>query len=202
MKKRSKVFLTILAAAVTILLFFNIQTDAGMSFIQQMKDIFIPEKQITQSIEGTEEITEVVLQEGKDTEYVIYIDEERYKLVQGKNSDVITTREPLEERYPEVSMEIEHFKDIAPEEMIATLESELATEYTKVTETEAVKEPLAGFKLHGISGSEWNSPVTNVYVVDNKNGGSFVITEKYFLEAAEGHGARFYAMLQQFEIVE
>ena len=202
MKKRSKVFLTILAAAVTILLFFNIQTDAGMSFIQQMKDIFIPEKQITQSIEGTEEITEVILQEGKDTEYVIYIDEERYKLVQGKNSDVITTREPLEERYPEVSMEIEHFKDIAPEEMIATLESELATEYTKVTETEAVKEPLAGFKLHGISGSEWNSPVTNVYVVDNKNGGSFVITEKYFLEAAEGHGARFYAMLQQFEIVE
>ncbi|WP_342599667.1 hypothetical protein MHB48_00580 [Psychrobacillus sp. FSL H8-0483] len=202
MKKRSKVFLTIIAAAVTILLFFNIQTDAGVSFIQQMKDIFIPEKQITQSIEGTEEITAVVLQEGKDAEYVIYIDEERYKLIKGENSDIITTKEPLEERYPEVSMEIEQFKDIAPEEMIDTLESELAAEYTKVTEIEAVTEPLAGFKLHGISGSEWNSPVTNVYVVDNKNGGSFVITEKYFLEAAEGHGARFYAMLQQFEIVE
>ena len=68
--------------------------------------------------------------------------------------------------------------------------------------TEAVTEPLEGYNLHGISGSEWDSPVTNVYVVDNQNDGSFVITEKYFLEAAEGHGARFYAMLQEFEIME
>ena len=126
----------------------------------------------------------------------------RYKLVKGKDSDIITTKEPLEERYPEVSMEIKQFKDVTPEEMVSTLETELASEYTKVTATETVTEPVNGYKLHGISGSEWDSPVTNVYVVDNLNGGSFVITEKYFLEAAEGHGARFYAMLQEFEIIE
>lgn len=201
-KKKSKFIpITIAAAAVAIIL-FSTQTDTGMAFIKQMKDMFVPEKQIIQSIEGNEEETNVSLQEGQDADYVIYMDEERYKFVEGENFDIITTNEPLEEKYPEVSMKIEQFKNISPEDMVATLETELASKYTKVTETESVMEPVEGFKLHGISGSEWDSPVTNVYVVNNKHGGSFVITEKYFLEASEGHGARFYAMLQQFEIIE
>lgn len=199
--KRKYTFISITITAAVVIL-FSTQTDTGMAFIKQIRDIFVPEKQITQSIEGMEEETDVILQKGKDAKYVIYIDEERYKLTRGENSDIITTKELLEERYPEVSMKIEQFKDIAPEVMVSTLETELASKYTEVLEVESILEPIVGFKLHGISGSEWDSPVTNVYVIDNKNGGSFVITEKYFLEAAEGHGARFYAMLQQFEIVE
>lgn len=202
LKRKSKIIPIVLAAAAGIMILFSTQTESGSAFIKQMKDMFVPEKEIIQSIEGNEEETSVNLKEGKDSEYIIYIDEERYKLVAGVESDIITTKEPLEERYPEVSMEIKQFTDIAPLEMVSTLETELASEYTKVTETESVTEPLEGFKLHGISGSEWDSPVTNIYVVDNLNGGSFVITEKYFLEAAEGHGARFYAMLQEFEIIE
>ncbi|TQR17317.1 hypothetical protein [Psychrobacillus vulpis] len=201
-KRKSKIIPIIIAVAAGVMLLFSTQTDTGLALIKQIKDLFEPEKQITQSIEGTDEETDVILQEGKDAKYVIYIDEERYKLVQGEESDIITTKEPLEDKYPEVSMEIKQFKDISPEEMVTTLESKLPTEYTQVTETESVKEPVVGYKLHGITGSEWDSPVTNVYVVSNNNGGSFVITEKYFLEAAEGHGARFYAMLQQFEIVK
>ncbi|SDO20092.1 hypothetical protein SAMN05518871_11217 [Psychrobacillus sp. OK028] len=200
-KKKSKVIPIVIAAAAGLMILFSSQTETGSAFIKQIKDLFVPEKEIIQSIEGNEEETNVNLQEGKDSEYIIYIDEERYKLVNGKDSDIITTKEPLEERYPKVSMEIKQFKDITPEEMVSTLETELAAEYTKIT-TETVTEPVNGYKLHGISGSEWDSPVTNVYVVDNLNGGSFVITEKYFLEAAEGHGARFYAMLQEFEIIE
>ena len=200
-KKKSKVIPIVIAAAAGVMILFSTQTESGSAFIKQIKDIFVPEKEIIQSIEGSEEETDVNLQEGKDSEYIIYIDEERYKLVKGEESDVITTKEPLEERYPEVSMEIKQYKDVSPDTMISTLKTELASEYTKVM-AESVTEPLDGFKLHGISGSEWNSPVTNVYVVDNLNGGSFVITEKYFLEAAEGHGARFYAMLQEFEIIE
>lgn len=202
LKKKSKFVPITIAAAAAVILLFSTQTNTGMALIKQIKDIFVSEKQITQSIEGMDEETEVVLQEGKDSEYVIYIDEERYKLIQGETSDIITTKEPLEEKYPEVSMEIKQITDKSPEDMVSTLEKELEAEYTNVTETERVTEPIEGFKLHGISGSEWDSPVTNVYIVDNKNGGSFVIREKYFLEAAEGHGARFYAMLQQFEIVE
>lgn len=201
-KKKSMLIPITIGVAAAIILLFTTQTDTGMAFVKQIKDMFVTEKQITQSIEGTDEKTDVSLQEGKDAKYIIYIDEERYKLIKGENSDIITTKEPLEDRYPEVSMEIKQIKDTSPKELVASLETKLATEYTKVTEAETGTEPIEGFKLHGISGSEWDSPVTNVYVVDNRNGGSFVITEKYFLEAAEGHGARFYAMLQQFEIIE
>lgn len=201
-KKKSKVVPIIIAAAVGVILLFSTQTDTGMALIKQIKDLFEPEKQITQSIEGTDEETDVILQEGKNAEYIIYIDEERYKLIHGEGFDIITTKEPLEEKYPEVSMKIEQFKDKTSAEMLTMLEGKLPTEYTKVTTTETVHDPVEGYKLHGISGSTWDSPVTNVYILDNKNGGSFVITEKYFLEAAESHGARFYAMLQQFEIIE
>lgn len=203
MKKKSKVIPIIIAAAAGVMILFSTQTDTGMAFIKQIKDMFVPEKEIIQSIEGTEEPTDVVLQEGKDADYVIYIDEERYKLMQEENTDIITTKEPLEERYPEVSMRIEQFKDLTPEEIVARKETELASEYSKVTATESVTDPVEGYKLHAIDGgTTWDSPVTNVYVIDNKNGGSFVITEKYFLEAAGGHGARFYAMLKEFKIVE
>lgn len=202
MKKKSKVIPIVIAAAAGVMILFTSQTETGSAFIKQIKDIFVPEKEIIQSIEGNDEETNVNLQEGKDSEYIIYIDEERYKLIKGEESDIITTKEPLEERYPEVSMEIQQFKDVTPEEIISTLETNVVSAYTKVTPTEIITEPVEGFKLHGISGSEWDSPVINIYVVDNLNGGSFVITEKYFLEAAEGHGARFYAMLQEFQIIE
>lgn len=203
MKKKSKVIPIIIAAAAGVVILFSTQTDTGMAFIKQIKDMFVPEKEIIQSIEGTEEPADVVLQEGQDAEYVIYIDEDRYKLIEEENADIITTKAPLEERYPEVSMRIEQFKDLAPEEIVAMKEAELTPDYSKVTPTESVTDPVEGYKLHAIDdGTKWDSPVTNVYVIDNKNGGSFVITEKYFLEAAEGHGARFYAMLKEFKIVE
>ena len=201
MKKQRKIIPIMIVAAAAIMLLFTTQTDTGTAFIKQLKDMFVPKKEITQSIEGTEEETEVVLQEGKDAEYVIYMDEERYKLVKGESSDIITTKEPLEDRYPEVSMEIKQFKDVSPEDMVVTLETEIASTYTTVAETEILTEPVEGYKIHGISGSEWDSPVTNVCALDNRHGGSFVITEKYFLEAAEGHGARFYAILQEFKII-
>ena len=189
---------------IAILILFSALTDTGITDIKQTKNLFIleEEKKIVQSIEGSKEDITVVLQEGNNAEYVIYIDEERYKFVKGENSDLITTKEPLEEKYPEVSMEIKQYNKISPKEMVAIIEEEIATKYTTVTETESITEPIIGYKLHGISGSEWNSPVINIYVVDNHLEGSFVITEKYFLEAAEGHGARFYAMVQQFKIKE
>lgn len=201
-QKRNLIIFPIIILLVAGLMFFSTQTDEGMALIKKTRDIFVSSKQITLNLEGNDEITDVILQEGKEAEYVIYIDEERYKFVRGEKSDVITTKEPLEEKYPEVSIIIEQFKDRTPKEMVYILETKLAAEYTKVSETESVTEPVEGFMLHGISGSTWNSPVTTVYVIDNKNGGSFVITEKYFLEASEGHGARFNSMLKQFKIIE
>jgi hypothetical protein len=37
--------------------------------------------------------------------------------------------------------------------------------------------------------------------VDDNQGGSYVIEQHLFLEAAEGHGVRFYHMLKEFKVV-
>lgn len=143
----------------------------------------------------------------KQVDYMITFDEDMYKLVEGDKSDILTTKVPLEEKYPEVSLQIEQISDQPPEELLSILEKQMSVDYTSPKETEIVTEPVAGYWLHAISHdaaglTHWDSPVGDVYIVDNGNGGSFVITQKYFLEAAEGHGANFRSILKTFQIIE
>lgn len=171
-----------------------------------IKENFRAKKEVMVQIEGTEEKVMMELNKGKDCDYVVYIDEERYKMVKGEGDepDVIATKEPLPENSPEVSMTIEHVPDTAPEVLVEEFEAELKAEFSDLKEVEQVTEPVEGYQLHGIAngGQQWNDPVVHAYVISNGQSGSFVITERYFLEAAEGHGARFYAMLTEFHLVE
>lgn len=205
-KMKRRILPVLIAAAAGLILVFGFGTDTGMALIDRIKEMFEPEKRVIQSIEGSEEKNEVQLNEGKNSEYVIYIDEERYKMIKGKDNepDVITTKEPLPEQYPEVSMTIEQVPDTAPEVLVNSVEEELKAEFPDLREVEQVEEPVTGYQLHGIAngGLEWDDLVVHAYVISNGNDGSYVITERYFLEAAEGHGARFFAMLQEFHIVE
>ena len=135
--------------------------------------------------------------------FIMTIDEERYKWSE-EEENVLVLKEGMVEGYPEVSMKIEQFPSTAPEKILPELETKMREEYSSVSEPESILEPVKGFKLHGIDqengNSDWDSPVINIYVIDNGQDGSFVITEKYFLEAAEGHGKHFYHMLETFEI--
>lgn len=200
MRKIAISLATIVAA--TLLLVFGLQTSPGMALIKSIQDLFVPEKEIIQNIEGQEEKTEVHLNEGKDAEYVIYIDETRYKMIREEDADIITTIEPLPERYPEVTMEIKQIANEKPEEVVEKVKTALTKNFPELRDIETVTEPVEGFLLHGAAGSEWDSKIVHAYVISNGNDGSFVITENYFLEAAEGHGARFYRMLESFEIVD
>ena len=201
MKMKNRILPATLTAAVALAIVFSLTTDTGMAFMKGIKDLFVPEKEIIQSIEGQDEETDVHLKEGTDSEYIIYIDETRYKMTNGEEADIITTLEPLPERYPEVSMEIRQVADTKPEDLVRKIESELKKDFPELRAVETVTEPIEGYWLHGTTGSEWNSKVVTAYVISNGNEGSFVITENYFLEAAEGHGARFHHMLESFEIV-
>jgi len=188
------------AAAASIIGVFT-TSNTGQAFVEQIKQYFEPKKQVEEHIEGMPEEKEVVLQDTKSG-YVIYIDEERYKLVEEEGRDVIVTQTPLGDQYPEVSMSIEQSQNETPEQAIARIKGELAGQYETVKEPEVVTEPLNATLISAIDGQQWDSPVAKVYVLSNERGGSFIVTAKYFLEASEGHGARFYYMLQQFEIVE
>lgn len=202
MKNKNRLIPLIVTVAAGVLIAFSLQTDTGMAFMKGIKEMFVPEKEVIQNIEGMDEETEVQLNEGTNAEYVIYVDETRYKLINGEKSDIVTTINPLPENYPEVTMEIKQVPDKKPEILVEKLEAELKNGFPDLREVEEVTEPVQGYKLHGAAGNQADSRIVNAYVISNGKEGSFVITQYYFLEAAEGHGARFHHMLESFEIVE
>ena len=201
-KMSQRNFISVIVGAATIALIIGLltTTHTGQAFVEQIKRYFEPEKSVVTEIEGSPEEQQVILHEKAD--YVIYIDEERYKMIQEDERDVIVTRVPLEERFPEVSMTIFQVLDQTPEQLADHYSEELKTTFATVKEIETVTEPVNGLLVSAIDGSEWDSPVNRIYIISNGHEGSFVFELKYFLEAAEGHGARFYHMLEEFQIVQ
>lgn len=201
-KMKKRVIPMIVTAAAALVIVFSLTTETGMALMKGIKDLFVPEKEIIQSIEGQDEETDVHLNEGTNADYVIYLDETRYKMINGEESDIITTIEPLPAQYPEVTMEIKQIADEKPEDLVGKIEAQLKKDFPALRAVEQVTDPIEGFWLHGTAGNDARSKVVTAYVISNGKAGSFVITENYFLEAAEGHGARFHHMLKSFEIVE
>ncbi|MFS0576922.1 hypothetical protein AB1K83_14880 [Sporosarcina sp. 179-K 3D1 HS] len=201
LKKRSFPILIVVTAFVIILL--TLLTEPGMAFLQELQDRFPFKKEITQSIEGTEEKTDVHVKEGTHADYVIYLDETRYQLTQGADSDIISPIDPLPEKYPEVSMEIKHLANDNPEQLVEQYQIDLEKDFPDISPIpiQTVIVPVQGYWLHGAEGNEWDSKIIDIYVVPDGKEGSFRITATYFLEAAEGHGTRFYHMLESFEVI-
>ncbi|KXH83769.1 hypothetical protein [Sporosarcina sp. HYO08] len=203
MKRKNKIIPLIIIVAAALAIVFSLNTKPGLALIKGIKDMFVPEKEVIQNIEGQDETNTVNLHEGTDAEYIIYIDETRYKMTKGEDADIVTTAEPLPAEYPEVSMEIKQVPNEKPEDLVKKVEAELKKEFPELRAIEEVTEPVQGYLLHGINGgNDRLDPVVHTYVISNGKEGSFIIQERYFLEAAEGHGARFHRMLETFEIVD
>lgn len=201
MKKRHRALSLMFIVTAGLILAFSLLTDTGTAFMTEMKELFIPKKQVMQNIEGVDEEVEVELNEGKNADYVIYVDETRYKLTSRDTSDIITPVHPVPKNYPEVTMEIKQVQNEKPEILIEKIAADLKKEFSELGEIEAVKEPVIGFKVHGKAGNNADSKIVTVFVISNGKEGSFVITQRYFLEAAEGHGARFHQMLKSFKLI-
>ncbi len=52
-----------------------------------------------------------------------------------------------------------------------------------------------------LSGHKWNSPTEDRDYISDEQGGSFRIIRRYFLEATEGHGVRFAAIVNTFAVI-
>ncbi len=202
MKSKKKGLVNFIAAAAAITIVFVVsKTQVGHAIVSQIKEFFAPEKEIVQEIEGDKEKTDVHLQQPAESNYIIYVDEERYEFIQGEESDKIIMKHQPDD-IPEVSMEIKQLIDKSPEDIIKDIESQINKEYEIIRGPEKVTEPIDGWIIEGNKGEEWNSPVIRVYGISNGEEGSFIITQRYFLEASEGHGVRFDEMLKQFKILD
>ncbi|MDI3310564.1 MAG: hypothetical protein QJR05_03955 [Thermoanaerobacterium sp.] len=131
-----------------------------------------------------------------------YIDETNYKMVKQDGKNRIIPKVKINENLPEVYMEIQHVKDKSPREMAAQIEDELKSTFEHVENYGTVEQPIKSISLHARSGLKPDSTVVTYYLVDDQQGGTFVIKEQYFLEAAERHGARFYLILKEFKVIK
>lgn len=202
MKKYRWTLTILFISAATLFVIVSFTTDPNNLVGTQIQHLFSPKKEVTQSIEGQDEQIEVTRNEGTNVDYVIYVDEDRYKMMKGEQEDVITTIEPLPDPYPPVSLSIKQIKKQEPKDVVEVLEETLKQNFPQLHEVEHVTKPVEGYLLHGVEGNEATSKVVHAYVVSNQNGGSFILQQNYFLEAAEGHGARFYHMLESFKVIK
>ena len=65
--------------------------------------------------------------------------------------------------------------------------------------TEAVAGNRITFSM--CNGQEWDSPIEVRDYFSDEQGGCFRITSRYYLEAAEGHGVRFAAIVNTFSVI-
>ncbi|MCR2807222.1 hypothetical protein [Paenibacillus soyae] len=195
-----KVSTGIAAAVIAVTAFLALP--AGTAFMKSIQDWFAPEKEIEIELEGDKETTQGQVHVDQESRYAIYYDKERYKLVQENDKDVITTIDLLPAEYPEVSLTIEQNVSKKPEELASEIAGQLASQYSDVREIEQVTDPVNGYWIHAIDGSDRLSPVIDVYIVSNEQQGSFILTSRFFLEAAEGHGSRFTQTLKEFQVLK
>lgn len=207
-------------AASLVFIVFGSQSEQGSALADKIKSMFESEKAVQMAIEGDDTLTTMSIRHSEapltnitasdenmqsieelSSEFVIYIDEERYKMTDENGISIITPTIPLENQYPEVSMTIKQVRGQKPEDVIMDLANALSSTIGETSDIETVTIPINSLQVRAIGGTDWNSPVVKHYVFDNQKNGSFIITQKYFVEALEGHGVRFDAMLKEFQIV-
>ena len=96
---------------------------------------------------------------------------------------------------PNCEIEIIHL-DIPYEQAASQERTELESQWEI---TEAVAGNRITFSM--CNGQEWDSPVEDRDYISDEQGGCFRITSRYFLEAAEGHGVRFAAIVNTFAVI-
>ncbi len=193
---------SMMSAVAAVILVFFFATQPGQAAVKLIREYLVPEKNITQHLEGQKEQAKVSLHENSAAGYTIYVDKQRYELLKQDGVDRVVPKIKPTGDFPPVFMEINQAQDKRPQAMAAEIKSTLAREFPVVQDMGTVNDPIKSIVLGGVAGNKFNSKVVRYYLVDNKHGGTFVIKQQFFLEAEEGHGARFHAMLKEFRIVE
>jgi hypothetical protein len=208
-KLLSRLVIQVSVATVLGVAFFGF-TKPGQAAFKRIEQLLLPEKTIVQQLEGNEEETKLTLNEGQgqkagqsddlEVSYAIYVDEEMYKVENVGGKDRIVPKLAAE-NLPQVYMEIEQVADKSPQMLVEEIVQEMKAEGYQLKEVAQVDDPVKGTLVTGSTGNKWNDVVVRYYLVDNQHGGSFVIKQHFFLEAEEGHGARFYYMLKEFRVI-
>lgn len=151
-------------------------------------------QEMTVSVEGQDETIEMELVNASNNLYSFYMDSERYTLESDGEKNVLRPKAQAPETYPDVFIEFAYLENDAMENAL----QQYAEEYSFPLEKQNDDFPAGAAVYHGTAGSAPDSETATIRLLDVQDG-ILAIRENYFLEAQEGHGARFHQMLETLE---
>ncbi len=153
---------------------------------------------VTIEIEGMKETINVLWHTGDG--YGIMYDADRFEYSDKDGTDTFVAENPDPAIYPYVYVSISRLDNKNVNDYVKELTDTLSKNSLKSETTADVSiGNYKGTQITAKAGTEWNSVIRNYYIMEE---GSFLysIETQYFMEAAEGYGARIHAMLNTFEI--
>lgn len=216
MKKSKKSYARWIAAAIAIVAVATFSfTTPGVAAAEKVKQAatsviqtLFPPKDGPISVEGEIEIKhqEAAGQEAqlapdgsvKTPGFAIYYDTEIY--TKSEENGITYIKAERDDELPPCEAEIKHVA-LAPKAAAQNVAKEMQGEYANIEKTEALEnKDGVGFRFS--DGDKWNSACGYVYFISDGKDGCFQITAKYFVEAAEGHGARLAQMADSFKVID
>lgn len=142
-------------------------------------------------------------------DFLIYVNEEQFTVQEENGLYSIRSTHPLPEDFPECGMEIAHFSGTSPDQAKSAAENALKENYPEISSEEPAAVLPGSLYLRAGERLEqdaeepefWKAKQAEFWFVDDGQGGTFVLTSRYFLEAEEGMGARFRDMASSFRVV-
>lgn len=130
-------------------------------------------------------------------DFLIYVNEEQFFIREEKGLYSIRSINSLPEYFPECGLDIFHMPQISASEAKREAKKTLAERYAEFIPGE----DDASLYLRASNGTEWNSEQAELWFIDDGQGGAFVLTARYFLEAEEGLGMLFRDMASSFRVI-
>lgn len=176
------------------------------NYVFDLIGIFLPPKTETIMIEGLEEEIKYSsfgeIPDSSGPGFAMYYDDESYTMSE-ENGVYIIRSIPVNgvdnSKYPPCEMVIEH-SDTDWQTLCAQTREQMIPTWETVRDAAQYENPDR-LVFTARNGASWDSPVEDHYFLPDGNTGCYHITARFFLEATEGHGCRFSAMVGTFTLV-
>lgn len=150
---------------------------------------------------GTLRLLSYAPQSQEAADFLIYVNEEQFFICEENGLYSIRSTNHLPENFPEMGLDILHLSSTVPDAAAADAEDALKGRYTEVTSEEVTAVLPGSLYLRASAGTDWDSEQAELWFVSDGQGGTFVLTSRYFLEAEEGMGMRFRDMVSSFRVI-
>lgn len=192
-------------AIVAICFIVLVNITYGKDLAKYVKSLLAPQKLEQYELEGMKEYVETELNES-EIGYILYFDKEIYELTTENDTDIIKPKNSNNNDVPEVYLKIYQVENSKPIDVAKNFIARSKEIYDNVSEVQNIDNPINclyysanNFKFKKM---EWSDSCLEYYFVDNTRNGTFIIEKNVFLEATEGHGARFNEIIKGFKIRE